>query len=516
MIDLFMIFSAIVFAIVFLVLSFFLVAYFRHPDDKHSSWFSYAIAIFGIWLAMTTVMLLPYDIADARGTAGGNGMRIDVLWEIICIVLAVFVAILIPFAYFYYDAADRDEEEKAHCCSADVMVAIRSTIIFAAIFIALCVVLYLFLATALVPVKRLAIPFAATHAAAFEYNASIVGCTDAMNCTSASFDWTIDVSFPIFLLALLSFIGWFVFALFAGAGLIALPMDLINGWRMRPKVVSLKEHGEEMRSIGERAKKLLAIGEKLMGDDYSGLKADKSAQGGCCSSASAVSATRKRNISARFAKAVYHVEKDYDRAVTSFKFKGAQNPLWEFTKLIFGIVSLLLSATWLIHIVIFDVADLHPFLNDFLIKLEAGVPGFPLFGVCAFALYALYLLWCVVKGGFKMGLRIPFLAIFPMEVHGTYLSALLFNIWLILLCTFPCVQFLARSFPIYARYSTIDMFIGTEIKNMKFFQYLFKYDVFVYILLVFSLLALVYLLACPKDREKELEEKLKKIAMLKE
>jgi hypothetical protein len=38
----------------------------------------------------------------------------------------------------------------------------------------------------------------------------------------------ITVSFPIYVIALASWLGWFLLILFLGAGLSALPIDLIN------------------------------------------------------------------------------------------------------------------------------------------------------------------------------------------------------------------------------------------------------------------------------------------------
>ena len=47
----------------------------------------------------------------------------------------------------------------------------------------------------------------------------------------------IEVSFPIYVLALMSFIGWLFFVIFGGCGMIALPIDLILGYIHRPKEV---------------------------------------------------------------------------------------------------------------------------------------------------------------------------------------------------------------------------------------------------------------------------------------
>ena len=42
------------------------------------------------------------------------------------------------------------------------------------------------------------------------------------------------MSFVIYAVAVLSWVGWFLFSIFVGVGLIALPVDLINEYRTRP------------------------------------------------------------------------------------------------------------------------------------------------------------------------------------------------------------------------------------------------------------------------------------------
>ncbi len=45
----------------------------------------------------------------------------------------------------------------------------------------------------------------------------------------------IDVSFIIYVIGLLSFISWFVFVIFGGIGLAALPLDLMYDFCTRPR-----------------------------------------------------------------------------------------------------------------------------------------------------------------------------------------------------------------------------------------------------------------------------------------
>jgi LMBR1 domain-containing protein 1 len=49
----------------------------------------------------------------------------------------------------------------------------------------------------------------------------------------------ITVSFPIYAIAITTFVGWFFLIIFLGSGLVALPLDLINAWRFRP--IPMKE-----------------------------------------------------------------------------------------------------------------------------------------------------------------------------------------------------------------------------------------------------------------------------------
>jgi hypothetical protein len=55
----------------------------------------------------------------------------------------------------------------------------------------------------------------------------------------------------------------------------------------------------------------------------------------------------------------------------------------------------------------------HPFLNVILLKLEEQ--GINFLSVTVFGIFNFYMLWALIKGNFKIGVRIPFLlTIHPM------------------------------------------------------------------------------------------------------
>ena len=55
----------------------------------------------------------------------------------------------------------------------------------------------------------------------------------------------LEASFAVYVIAIMSFFGWIFLVLFGGVGLFALPLDLVNEFRMRPQA----RKSDEMRQI---------------------------------------------------------------------------------------------------------------------------------------------------------------------------------------------------------------------------------------------------------------------------
>jgi len=322
--------------------------------------------------------------------------------------------------------------------------------------------------------------------------------TCSAGCFAQRYTWDIPVSFAIYIMAFLSFFGWFFFTIFVGVGLIALPMDLINDFRTRPTPISTKTYFEERQNLGKRAQFLIGIGEKLQ-EQQEGRAAKK------------MSKRRLNKQLLQFEQHYYFLKKDYKVLTIAHKLRGG-NPLWYFFKLFLGLIGICLSISWLLHLILFVLPrnrPFSPFLNTFFIDLEnAFGGGFPLFGVLAFAIYSFYLLWCCVKGNFKVGMRLLIIKVFPMEYENTLMNAFLFNTWLILLCSVPTVQFCTNAFPIYTRFTSIDMLFGTQAQYLKFFKYFWVNNVFVIAMIVVAIITLIWLIMRPKDTAAEIEKTL--------
>jgi len=483
-----------------------LMIYFIHPDDAgwNEGKIPKGITLIGLWIAFASVLVLPYDVANSRGS--GGGIRVDILWQIIYISLALLICFVIPFAYFFYES-DVDEADVEGFCDSQTGQAITYTSVFAIVFITLLVIMYAFLNTAEIPVIQykqswsLIVPVATNQSSLPN---PYTTCVASRGCVRQQFIWGIPITFPVFLMAFLAFLGWFFWTVFVGVGFVALPMDLINDYRTRPIKIPATEYFKRRIELAKRAESLVKAGTAIQKEQDDTRHSDRGR-----------SAKRKdRQLMLRFEQAYYMLKRDKELLEASYNMTD-ESALWALVKLALGIIGVLLSTAWFIHIVIFvlPVRPFYPFLNNFFIALEdAGGGGFPLFGVLAYAIFGFYLLWCCVKGNFKLGLRLAFWKIYPMEVGKTKMSAFLANTWVILLCSVPTIQFSTIAFPYYARETQIDMLFGTQIQYLKFLKYFWENNVFIIAMICFMFLTGVYLFFRPADRAAEVEEKLNAIA----
>jgi len=507
-INAFLLVSVLVMAIVMLVLAVFLVIYFGHPDDRTEAKFPKVIVVFGIWLAFASVLILPYDVASSKSTSNDSGgIRVDVLWQIAYICMACMVVFIIPFAFYYYEAAE-DEEG-----GSQIVVACKSTIMFIIVFIIFLICFFVYLAVAEVPVIRVAVP-GATAGAVIPVNASFSntgGCSvkrfvngatrTYINCVLTRFIWDIPVTFPIYVMAFISFIGWFFFALFVGVGMVALPMDFINEYKTRPEKMEIGQYIQTKKELGRRAAALLEVGIALQNEART------------ISGASRSEKRRHQGALKSFEQNYYFLKRDVEVLKISYELKGG-NPIWYIIKLIIGTVGGIISLTWILHILIFMLPanPPSPFLNDFFVATTENVGGFPLFGVVFFAIWSTYLLWCCVKGNFKLGVRLLFIKVYPMELGNTLMNAFLVNTWIILVCAIPTVQFCTQAFPIYTRFTQVDLLFGTQIKYLRFFKYFFANDVFIFGMLILFFISVIWLTVRPKDTAAQIEAKINKVA----
>jgi len=501
----FMIIVAIVLSVIIFICAGIMVIYFQHPDDQNVAWIPKIIVVISLFVACANVLLLPFDVISAQT---GGGINMELLWSISYWVTAILCLAVIPFAYFFYENDTGEDEDTSGCCglipywNSQLCEGIKWSLGFILVFSIIFMILYIPFPYAKLPINTRKYQF---HNAQRSPNRDLLDETIPFNCENESYGCIetseiiqIKVTITTYAIALLAFIGWFLFVLFAGTGLPALPWDLFNEWKYRPKPIPVSTYAEEKVKLHKRATLLKEAG-KIIKDDELNSLGNKS-----------LSRKDKREMAAtlhRFENAVYLLKRDFYHLQVAYSKKGG-NPIGYWLKLLMSIVGGSISLAWIIHICVFMLPKepAHPFLNNLFIGLS--IPGFPLFGVIAYGFYSFWLLLCVVKGNFRFGLRVPCCRAFPMEINGTMMNSFLANCWLILISSLVVVQFCALAFPVYARNSTINLLFGYQVRYIQFFTYFFDNNVFIWALLACSLLAIVALIFCPKNDAIRIEDEL--------
>ena len=317
-------------------------------------------------------------------------------------------------------------------------------------------------------------------------SASVGQFTATQGTEETSLELTVSVI--IYMIAFLSFIGWFLFGIFGGVGLSALPIDLVLSWQNRPILRPAKDLAETKVKLKHKATDLIKETK-----DLQDMEADQKAQKGILSKVKPGGQLRKRKN--KLISDILLLDRDFKLYEMETQLEKS-NPVVYLGKTILGVVCSLVSLVLWLHVMLYVVlvfggVPINPFLNSLLIWIEESLGGF--FATFVFAGFAMYMLLCVIKGNFKMGLRlfVFFLPIHPMKVNGTWMNSFLFNVLLILLTAVSCVQFCSTAFSMYTRLTTVELMFGMQIKYLRFFKYFYQYNVFIYLFVVLFFLRFI-------------------------
>ena len=268
--DWFLVILAIVGFILTVGVALYLVALYCSEDDKNQAWFPKIVVVVGLSLSTFSVLLLPFDVANKRDPtemgATTGGLNVEVMWMIVLSMIAVWLLIVTPFTTFYYESWDPTQTSIWN----QIRPALCYTVAFLIFFILLFVILWLTMGKADLAFEGLSSPAAnwdlmsedVLWSSKVPFVSTTCFCNDRFfnYCTTSNFgaateclakDGTlsIGVSAFIYIVALICALGWFTFVVFGGAGIIALPMDLINEWRTRPKKISKLEFAKMKADI---------------------------------------------------------------------------------------------------------------------------------------------------------------------------------------------------------------------------------------------------------------------------
>eukprot|EP00461_Guttulinopsis_vulgaris_P000451 UN00451 len=513
----FLIVVSVIFAILIFALAFVSLVKFQHPDDKNQAYFPKFVTIIGYYVVFLICMIMPFDVSNRNGNLD---FSIDSMWIAALTIVAVFLCIIVPFTFFWYENEGIDDDIPIDVRPGLLDTRIGASIGYTAMFLVTIVVLTVILF--LTPANRAEIPV--HHIKADITNAGVmeslcspdglleaptewapIACTkglaNAYGCTSSGdvVSWVVKVTWLVYLFALLSFLGWWFFSIFVGVGFISLPMDLINTFRTRPLPLPQSRFIQLSMNLASRCDALLKLVEELRdGAADQTTHQDKSRR----------QLRKFTNKTADLEQQYFDLERDWDLLKICRDFSNS-NPLWYYLQLILGVITLCLSLVWILHICLFILPgrtnEVSGFLNWFLIRTAEVANGdFPVFSLLFYIIFVFYLMWCVIMGNYSFGLRVLIFKVYAIEVGKTRMNAFLANLWILLLCTFPLVHMTQLAFPYYSRYTSIQILFGQQIKYLRFFNYFFMYNVFLYIMLGFAALTMIVAIICPKDTHKEM------------
>jgi LMBR1 domain-containing protein 1 len=187
------------------------------------------------------------------------------------------------------------------------------------------------------------------------------------------------------------------------------------------------------------------------------------------------------------------------------------NPIVFWLKLPLGLLFFVTSLLWVVQILFgllikrSDGKPLIPFLNELFTYLQTHNAAFV--ATILYGFLVLYLLWCLQKGNFKVGLQIPFLVrLHPMKENETWMNSFLVNIILLLLGSVAVTQFSAQCFQNYARLTEIYSMFGLQINYMRFYTYLYQHRIFPIAFLAVAGLSFIYQVYRCCARSDHLEE----------
>lgn len=309
MVDAWLIVVIVITGIVMLALNIYLFIIYCHPDDLNfgAGWFAKVMFLLGSAVSWGFLLIMPLDIANSRGTGGNLNMQL--MYMIFFILFLVFLVVLLPITLFIYESDD-EKPIISRFCGAFVL-----ELFFLVIVIVLAFIAYGVLSTAVLCSLY-------TQVVA---NLTISEWSFAMNVTPTLLQDAVTYRVPPFLFPVifLEFLGWFLFFIFGGIGLSALPMDMIIDYFYRPRPRSAKEIAERKVALRRRTEELLLFAKSI--EDKNESFKEEADQKGFFSKWRGKRSIRHNEKELN--KEVYKLEEEFE--IFEIEQNLTANPIWE-------------------------------------------------------------------------------------------------------------------------------------------------------------------------------------------
>jgi LMBR1 domain-containing protein 1 len=107
----FLILIACIVAVLCVAANVYLLVHYQHPDDCNQAWVPKIVVVFGLWIAMITILLFPLDVANRAAcdfniveSACTFTLPMQQLWYAVFITALVLEFLVIPFVMFFWEA----------------------------------------------------------------------------------------------------------------------------------------------------------------------------------------------------------------------------------------------------------------------------------------------------------------------------------------------------------------------------------------------------------------------------
>ncbi|KAG7033770.1 LIMR family protein [Cucurbita argyrosperma subsp. argyrosperma] len=469
---------AIVVCVIVFIFNVYLLINYQHPDDKNQAYFPKFVVVFGLSIALISILMLPADVANRQACKHAlyNGacnltLPMKDLWLAIYIVDALLVFFIIPFAMFYYEG-DQDKSIGERMKSAMIWV-----VVMAIVCALLLGILYGFVGEVDFTVMHLS-SNTASFPNSWEFSSSqpCIGngahqCSAFTTNASSEKTWTMRTTFPEYVVALATIVGSVLFSIFGGVGIACLPLGLIFSFVRRPKaVITRSQYIKEATDLGKKARELKKAADALHQEERSGSKGRK----------------WRKNVKA-VEKELLQLEEDVNLLEEMYPQGEKAETAWALTVL-----------GYLAKLVLGVLGSYVPLLGYQFLKQSHCIIIF--FSFCSF--FCFYLLLAVIAGAMMLGLRLVFITIHPMKWGATLMNSFLFNVGLILLCSISVIQFCSTAFAYYARATAAQEIFGHTLQSLRGIRYLYKYNVFQIAFVALAGLTFVYYAAFGWRRKK--------------
>lgn len=487
----FLIIVAVVVAALAFVCNVYVLVHFQHPDDRNQAYFPKFVVVTGLTVAVLSLLLLPMDVANRSACAEGiieSACRYTLpmldMWYATYMTMFAYIFVLIPWTLFYYeqdsDATQGKKLVSSSLWSVATVVVLGLSMLIAYYFggkakfdmfsvesgMALIGNAALSGAT-----ECIALPSSLTTPTDFSTTSGTMGGTlcSGFEAGVTKETFTLRPTFIVYMIAVASIVSWLIFFIYAGVGIVALPIDLVKSFMNRPvKVIPRSEY--------IRCATILARDAQTIHQQIKSVQKEQRETG---------RSRKTKNELKVLQLKLSQLEDDEEELLKAYPQGETREATWLMTvmsyylQLFLGGLSVLLSFFWVLHVILTVLVKpaVHPFLNSFFIWCDEL---WGLLGVAVFAVFCFYLVFCVIKGNTRLGLKFLLVDLYPMKLNRTSMSSLLFNTGLIMLGSVSVVQFCAQAFPVYAAETAVRDIFGGNIEQLTGLGYLFKYNVFIY------------------------------------